>query len=122
MLELNNLSVTGFEPSRLRTKLSHEKSKMLISYYSYLLLSNSFFGMEWLIFRYLHCRSEMLQAISQLVHSCRSLRTSPPPAIAGTQAKLLHDDLQRCGRISQVRFMPLALNLVVSFKLFSGLT
>ena len=35
MLELNNLSVTGFEPSRLRTKLSHEKSKMLISYSSY---------------------------------------------------------------------------------------
>ena len=35
MLELNNLSVTGFEPSRLRTKLSHEKSKLLISYSSY---------------------------------------------------------------------------------------
>ena len=35
MLELNNLSGTGFEPSRLRTKLSHEKSKMLISYSSY---------------------------------------------------------------------------------------
>ena len=52
--------------------------------------------------RYLRCRSEMLQAISQMVDSCRSLRTSPPPAIASTQAKQSHDDLQRCGRISQV--------------------
>lgn len=51
---------------------------------------------------YLRCRSEMLQSISQMVDSCRSLRTSPPPAIASTQAKQSHDDLQRCGRISQL--------------------
>jgi hypothetical protein len=44
----------------------------------------------------------VLKCLNEMVHSCRSLRTSPPPAIAGTQAKQLHDDLQRCGRISQV--------------------
>ena len=31
-----------------------------------------------------------------------SLRTSPPPAIAGSQAKASADDLQRCGRITSL--------------------
>ena len=52
--------------------------------------------------QYLKCRAEMLQALVQLVDTCRSLRTSPPPAIAVTQAKQMHDDLQRCGRITHL--------------------
>ena len=52
--------------------------------------------------RYLKCRSAMLCCLSQLVSSCNSLRTSPPPAIAATQAKQAHDELQRCGRITYV--------------------
>ncbi len=51
---------------------------------------------------YLKCRSEMLQALSQLAFACNSLRTSPPPAIASAQANQTHDDLQRCGRISHL--------------------
>ena len=42
----------------------------------------------------------MLCSLSQLVSSCNSLRTSPPPAIAAAQAKQAHDDLQRCGRVT----------------------
>lgn len=49
---------------------------------------------------YLRCRSELLQALSQIVYSCHSLRTSPPPAIASSQAKASADDLQRCGRVT----------------------
>jgi hypothetical protein len=44
----------------------------------------------------------MLQTLLQLVLSCHSLRTSPPPAIANTLAKQSHDELQRCGRIAQL--------------------
>ncbi|TRY73744.1 hypothetical protein TCAL_00974 [Tigriopus californicus] len=51
---------------------------------------------------YLKCRSEMLQALGQLLFSCHSLRAAPPPAIASSQAKQSHDDLQRCGRITQL--------------------
>ena len=49
---------------------------------------------------YLKCRTEYLSALHQMVVSSNSLRTSPPPAIASTQAKQSHDDLQRCGRIT----------------------
>ena len=49
---------------------------------------------------YLKCRTEFLAALRQMVVSSNSLRTSPPPAIASTQAKQSHDDLQRCGRIT----------------------
>ena len=49
---------------------------------------------------YLKCRAEYLSALRQMVVSSNSLRTSPPPAIASTQAKQSHDDLQRCGRIT----------------------
>lgn len=48
---------------------------------------------------YLKCRSEFLQALSQIVFSCHSLRTSPPPAIS-SQAKASADDLARCGRVT----------------------
>ena len=79
---------------------------------------------------YLKCRSDFLQALSQLVYTCHSLRTSPPPAIASSQAKVLiriflsnhnvhtyefshfnilmlypqasSDDLQRCGRVTSL--------------------
>merc|ERR1712226_1409806 len=37
-----------------------------------------------------------------MVVSSNTLRTSPPPAIASTQAKQSHDDLQRCGRITSL--------------------
>lgn len=48
---------------------------------------------------YLKCRSDFLQALSQLVFTCHSLRTSPPPAIS-SQAKASGDDLARCGRVT----------------------
>ena len=51
---------------------------------------------------YLKCRSDFLQTLSQIVYTCHSLRTSPPPAIAGSQAKASADDLQRCGRITSL--------------------
>jgi integrator complex subunit 7 len=49
---------------------------------------------------YLRCRSDFLQTLGQLVFTCHSLRTSPPPAIASSQAKASADDLQRCGRVT----------------------
>ncbi|XP_064133010.1 integrator complex subunit 7 isoform X4 [Loxodonta africana] len=45
-------------------------------------------------------RIDLLQAFSQLICTCNSLKTSPPPAIATTVAMTLGNDLQRCGRIS----------------------
>uniref|UniRef100_G1SLA6 Integrator complex subunit 7 n=1 Tax=Oryctolagus cuniculus TaxID=9986 RepID=G1SLA6_RABIT len=45
-------------------------------------------------------RIDLLQAFSQLICTCNSLKTSPPPAIATTIAVTLGNDLQRCGRIS----------------------
>ncbi|XP_077013861.1 integrator complex subunit 7 [Tamandua tetradactyla] len=45
-------------------------------------------------------RIDLLQSFSQLICTCNSLKTSPPPAIATTIAMTLGNDLQRCGRIS----------------------
>ncbi|XP_063774317.1 integrator complex subunit 7 isoform X2 [Pseudophryne corroboree] len=45
-------------------------------------------------------RIDLLQAFSQLICTCNSLKTSPPPAIASTMAMTSGNDLQRCGRIS----------------------
>ncbi|XP_006135241.1 integrator complex subunit 7 isoform X3 [Pelodiscus sinensis] len=45
-------------------------------------------------------RIDVLQAFSQLICTCNSLKTSPPPAIATTIAMTSGNDLQRCGRIS----------------------
>ncbi|KAM9211781.1 integrator complex subunit 7 [Dugong dugon] len=45
-------------------------------------------------------RIDLLQAFSQLICTCNSLKTSPPPAIATAIAMTLGNDLQRCGRIS----------------------
>ncbi|XP_051501468.1 integrator complex subunit 7 [Myxocyprinus asiaticus] len=45
-------------------------------------------------------RIDTLQALSQLICTCNSLKTSPPPAIAATIALSSGSDLQRCGRIS----------------------
>ncbi|KAI1897706.1 hypothetical protein AGOR_G00086040 [Albula goreensis] len=45
-------------------------------------------------------RIAMLQALSQLICTCNSLKTSPPPAIATTIALSSGNELQRCGRIS----------------------
>ncbi|XP_062429562.1 integrator complex subunit 7 isoform X2 [Rhea pennata] len=45
-------------------------------------------------------RIDLLQAFSQLICTCNSLKTSPPPAIATTIAMTSGNDLQRCGRIS----------------------
>lgn len=45
-------------------------------------------------------RIDTLQALSQLICTCNSLKTSPPPAIATTIALSSGSDLQRCGRIS----------------------
>ncbi|XP_024947780.1 integrator complex subunit 7 isoform X2 [Cephus cinctus] len=45
-------------------------------------------------------RCEFLQALVQLLHSCRSLCTAPPPAIAVAVVLATKDDLQRYGRVT----------------------
>ncbi|CAB1340469.1 unnamed protein product [Coregonus sp. 'balchen'] len=45
-------------------------------------------------------RIDTLQALSQLICTCNSLKTSPPPAIATTIALTSGNELQRCGRIA----------------------
>ncbi|RLW06890.1 hypothetical protein DV515_00004041 [Chloebia gouldiae] len=54
-------------------------------------------------------RIDLLQAFSQLICTCNSLKTSPPPAIATTIAMTSGNDLQRCGRISNQACAPLPL-------------
>ncbi|OAD56152.1 Integrator complex subunit 7 [Eufriesea mexicana] len=49
---------------------------------------------------YSKLRCEFLQAIVQLLHSCRSLCTAPPPAITCTVVLTTKDDLQRYGRVT----------------------
>ncbi|XP_050480045.1 integrator complex subunit 7 isoform X3 [Bombus vancouverensis nearcticus] len=49
---------------------------------------------------YSKLRCEFLQAIVQLLHSCRSLCTAPPPAITCTVVLSTKDDLQRYGRVT----------------------
>ncbi|XP_076237410.1 integrator complex subunit 7 [Calliopsis andreniformis] len=49
---------------------------------------------------YSKLRCEFLQAIVQLLHSCRSLCTAPPPAIAVTVVLTTKDNLQRYGRVT----------------------
>ncbi len=44
----------------------------------------------------------MLEAISQLLLNCYTLRTQPPPAVASQLANLSNDDLLRCGRVTQL--------------------
>lgn len=51
-------------------------------------------------------RIDLLQAFSQLICTCNSLKTSPPPAIATTIAMTMGNDLQRCGRISNQASLP----------------
>ncbi|XP_066599830.1 integrator complex subunit 7 [Prorops nasuta] len=50
---------------------------------------------------YAKLRCEFLQSVVQLLHSCRSLCTAPPPAIAVTVVIATKDDLQRYGRVTQ---------------------
>ncbi|RLU23406.1 hypothetical protein DMN91_003610 [Ooceraea biroi] len=50
---------------------------------------------------YSKLRCEFLQSIAQLMHSCISLCTAPPPAIAVTVVIATKDDLQRYGRVTQ---------------------
>ncbi|XP_015515140.1 integrator complex subunit 7 [Neodiprion pinetum] len=50
---------------------------------------------------YSKLRCEFLQCMVQLLHSCRSLCTAPPPAIAATVVLATRDDLQRFGRVTQ---------------------
>ncbi|XP_042189110.1 integrator complex subunit 7-like [Callorhinchus milii] len=45
-------------------------------------------------------RIDVLLAFSQLICTCNSLKTSPPPAIATAIAMASGNDLQRCGRIT----------------------
>ncbi|XP_011314620.1 integrator complex subunit 7 [Fopius arisanus] len=49
---------------------------------------------------YAKLRGEFLQALAQLIHSCRSLCTSPPPAIARSIAEVTSDKLQVYGRVT----------------------
>ncbi|XP_068198215.1 integrator complex subunit 7 [Antennarius striatus] len=54
---------------------------------------------------FIKLRIDTLQALSQLICTCNSLKTSPPPAIATTIALSSGNDLQRCGRIAmQMKF------------------
>ncbi|XP_054272876.1 integrator complex subunit 7-like [Macrosteles quadrilineatus] len=49
---------------------------------------------------YLRLRCEMLQCLSQLVATCKSFCTAPPPAISATIVQTTRDDLQRFGNIT----------------------
>ncbi|XP_014471531.1 PREDICTED: integrator complex subunit 7 [Dinoponera quadriceps] len=49
---------------------------------------------------YSKLRCEFLQTIAQLLHSCISLCTAPPPAIAVTVVDATKDELQRYGRVT----------------------
>ena len=49
---------------------------------------------------YAKLRCELLQALVQLLHNCRSLCTSPPYAIAAHLAHTSKDELQRYGRVT----------------------
>uniref|UniRef100_A0A8C8DY16 Integrator complex subunit 7 n=1 Tax=Oryzias sinensis TaxID=183150 RepID=A0A8C8DY16_9TELE len=49
---------------------------------------------------FIKLRIDTLQTLSQLICTCNSLKTSPPPAIATTIALSSGNELQRCGRIS----------------------
>ncbi|KYQ49464.1 Integrator complex subunit 7 [Trachymyrmex zeteki] len=49
---------------------------------------------------YSKLRCEFLQSLAQLLHSCISLCTAPPPAIAVTVVIATKDDLQRYGRVT----------------------
>ncbi|KFM66126.1 Integrator complex subunit 7, partial [Stegodyphus mimosarum] len=48
---------------------------------------------------YARLRSEVLQAHLQLQLACSCIKTSPPPAIAGSVAAVTRDELQKCGRV-----------------------
>ncbi|XP_028296097.1 integrator complex subunit 7 [Gouania willdenowi] len=50
--------------------------------------------------QFIKLRIDTLQALSHLICTCNSLKTSPPPAIATTIALTSGNDLQRCGRIA----------------------
>ncbi|XP_020300438.1 integrator complex subunit 7 isoform X2 [Pseudomyrmex gracilis] len=49
---------------------------------------------------YSKLRCEFLQTLVQLLHSCISLCTAPPPAIAVTVVHTTKDDMQRYGRVT----------------------
>ncbi|XP_049612413.1 integrator complex subunit 7 [Syngnathus scovelli] len=49
---------------------------------------------------FIKLRIDNLQALSQLICTCNSLKTSPPPAVATSLALSTGHDLQSCGRIS----------------------
>lgn len=49
---------------------------------------------------YMRLRCEMLQCLAQLVATCKSFCTAPPPAIAATIVQTTRDDLQRFGNIT----------------------
>ncbi|XP_017551146.1 integrator complex subunit 7 [Pygocentrus nattereri] len=49
---------------------------------------------------FIKLRMDTLQALAQLICTCNSLKTSPPPAIATSIALTSGNELQRCGRIS----------------------
>ncbi|NXM86111.1 INT7 protein, partial [Oenanthe oenanthe] len=65
-------------------------------------------------------RIDLLQAFSQLICTCNSLKTSPPPAIATTIAMTSGNDLQRCGRISN-QALTLSLQMKHSMEEFRNL-
>ncbi|NXI77688.1 INT7 protein, partial [Rhipidura dahli] len=65
-------------------------------------------------------RIDLLQAFSQLICTCNSLKTSPPPAIATTIAMTSGNDLQRCGRISN-QALTLSLQMKHSMEEFRSL-
>ncbi|XP_067013341.2 integrator complex subunit 7 [Anabrus simplex] len=49
---------------------------------------------------YTRLRAEFLQCLAQLVHTCHSLCTAPPPAVASAIAENTRDHLQRYGHIT----------------------
>ncbi len=80
--------------SRISTSNTHILEGLTSIRASYHVSKNQEFQID-----FLRCRSDFLQILAQIVYTCHSLRTAPPPAIASSQAKALSDDLQRCGHV-----------------------
>lgn len=89
------------DDSDLVRRISNGNKHLLLGSTSIKAATSQFKTQDFQI-NYVKCRSETLQALLRLVYACNSLRTSPPPAIASSQAKQSKDDLQRCGRITQI--------------------
>lgn len=65
---------------------------------------------------YMRLRCEMLTCMAQLVATCNSFCTAPPPAIAAAIVQATRDDLQRFGHITNQVFINLFIFNLYSYK------